>query len=115
MAGCGDGPVVGSHAAVETAAVFPGALHDGPRIPAGFPVSFDSPMAWSGSHFAKPSDYTIQLDELDVSEVESALQHFKGNSQSPASSRRSTLSQRWVSTAISCQGKTSPCRGWSPG
>ncbi|KAF4594687.1 TfdA family Taurine catabolism dioxygenase TauD [Ophiocordyceps camponoti-floridani] len=77
MAGCGDGPVVGSHAAVETAAVFPGALHDGPRIPAGFPVSFDSPMAWSGSHFAKPSDYTIQLDELDVSEVESALQHFK--------------------------------------
>ncbi|PFH55786.1 hypothetical protein XA68_17618 [Ophiocordyceps unilateralis] len=76
MPGCGDGPVVGSHAAAAAAA-FPGALHEGPRLPVGFPAVLDSPLAWSGYQFPRPSDYTVVLDEFDVSEAENALQWFK--------------------------------------
>lgn len=56
------------------------ALREAPRLPAAFPPVLDSPLAWSGSQFSSHSDYIVALDELDVREIEHALEKFKGTS-----------------------------------
>lgn len=89
MAGSGAGPVLGSHAASLPGPTFRAALNEGSRLPAGFPPALDSPLAWSGYHFAGQANYVLKLDEPAVAEVENALEQFKGGA--PGSSHDGCL------------------------
>jgi len=46
-------------------------------VPKGWPLSLDSPMAWSGGQFQGDHEYTYVLDEFEKIEIENALQSFK--------------------------------------
>ncbi|UNI14893.1 hypothetical protein JDV02_001473 [Purpureocillium takamizusanense] len=77
MACSGSGPVAGPRALSEAPTVFVPTVNDAPLLPAGFPNRLDSPMAWTGTDFAKHSDFILCLDDVDIKETEAALEHFK--------------------------------------
>ncbi|KJZ78315.1 hypothetical protein HIM_02353 [Hirsutella minnesotensis 3608] len=77
MTFCNAGPVVGSHFTTPPSITFPSALNDVPRLPATFPPTFDSPLAWIGRDFDNHSDYVLSLSSQDVTEIEDALRQFK--------------------------------------
>ena len=47
------------------------------RLPAGFPNQLGSPLVWDGQNLAQRFNWTYKLTELDVKEIDAALNHFK--------------------------------------
>ena len=50
-------------------------------LPAGFPPSLNSPLAWAPSELQHAGPTTLELTPADLSEVRTALSHFKGMDQ----------------------------------
>lgn len=52
---------------------------DGPNsaLPNGFPEKVEYPMCWKGNEIA-PSEYLHPISEIEVEEIEQALNSFKG-------------------------------------
>lgn len=74
MASCKAQPAMGP-AFTET---FPVPGTGGVGLPAGFPPSVDSPLAWTGLQFSDESQFIHMLSNDDVIEAETALCSFKG-------------------------------------
>ncbi|KAK0747947.1 hypothetical protein B0T21DRAFT_13632 [Apiosordaria backusii] len=60
-----------------------------PALPSGYPSQLISELAWTGASLAKSSDFTLQLAEEDVAEINAAVDHYKtldqdGNLVEPA-------------------------------
>ena len=47
-------------------------------LPDGFPREMRGNLVWSGTHNIEGAQYTFQLQDFQVAEVEQALKHFKG-------------------------------------
>jgi hypothetical protein len=47
-------------------------------LPDGFPRTMKGDLVWSGIHNIETAQYTFQLQDFQVAEVEQALKHFKG-------------------------------------
>ncbi|KAJ5752926.1 hypothetical protein N7520_009843 [Penicillium odoratum] len=47
------------------------------NIPAGFPQKLDSPLVWEGKEIEKRRDWIYQLSDLQLDEIDAALQSFK--------------------------------------
>jgi hypothetical protein len=47
------------------------------NLPRGFPLSVQSPLAWTGQQFDNRSDFIYHLDEEDRQEITGALDAFK--------------------------------------
>lgn len=56
----------------------PGTLAESAGLPAGFPKTVDSPLAWAGSEYTDESKYCLVLTQHDRKEAEAALEAFKG-------------------------------------
>jgi len=54
-------------------------------LPPGFPSKLDSELVWDGNDLAERYDWNYQLTLDDITEIESALRHFKGCYSSPNS------------------------------
>ncbi|KAJ5627942.1 hypothetical protein N7490_010170 [Penicillium lividum] len=48
------------------------------NLPAGFPQKLDSPLVWEGKDIEKRRDWIYQLSDLQLDEIDAALQSFKG-------------------------------------
>lgn len=46
-------------------------------LPAGFPTKLESDLVWDGNTIGEVFDWTYQLNEAEVEEIEAALSHFK--------------------------------------
>ncbi|OAA82474.1 TfdA family oxidoreductase [Akanthomyces lecanii RCEF 1005] len=46
-------------------------------LPSGFPNVLDSPMSWVGKRYSDIASYAVVLDPEDLTELNSALEHFK--------------------------------------
>jgi hypothetical protein len=71
-------PVISKHLA-RTEALVKLNLPRETSVPDGFPTAIDAPWAWSGAAL-KESDYVLQLSEVDIKEINSALTLFKSQS-----------------------------------
>lgn len=49
-------------------------------LPPGFPQQLRSKLVWDGNDLAESYDWNYHLTRDDLAEIDSALQHFKGNS-----------------------------------
>lgn len=49
-------------------------------VPSGFPEKIEAPWAWDGAEHQQCGDYVLQLEKSDIGEIENALKHFKGAS-----------------------------------
>lgn len=47
-------------------------------LPAGFPKQLVSDLVWEGRDLVGKYDWTYQLNDEEVGEIEAALQHFQG-------------------------------------
>ena len=48
------------------------------KLPKGWPLSLQGPLAWSTNSFLEESEYTYVLSPLEIAEVDTALSHVKG-------------------------------------
>ena len=48
------------------------------KLPKGWPLSLQSPLAWSTNSFREESEYTYILSPLEIAEVDAALSRVKG-------------------------------------
>lgn len=46
-------------------------------VPAGFPTELESDLVWDGSTISEKYDWTYELSETEVEEIEAALSYFK--------------------------------------
>lgn len=46
-------------------------------LPVGFPSRLDSPLVWDGADIATKYDWTYELNDEEVEEIEAALKHFR--------------------------------------
>lgn len=46
-------------------------------LPAGFPTKLESDLVWDGSTIGEKYNWTYELNETEVQEIEAALTHFK--------------------------------------
>lgn len=51
-------------------------------LPAGFPKKLVSELVWEGQDLVGKYDWTYQLNDEEVGEIETALRHFQGVSHS---------------------------------
>jgi hypothetical protein len=51
-------------------------------LPAGFPKKLVSDLVWEGQDLVGKYDWTYQLNDEEVGEIEAALQYFQGMSRS---------------------------------
>jgi hypothetical protein len=68
----------------------PGSLAESAGLPAGFPKTVDSAMAWTGSQFVCGDEYILHLTKDDIAEAEGALKSFKGTYCTPTARPRLT-------------------------
>lgn len=68
-----------------------GVLAPAPDLPAGFPETVDSPLAWTGGQYAGSSDYVLALTEEDLEELHDAADSFQGNVLRAELGEQSTL------------------------
>ena len=47
------------------------------ELPSGFPTQLKSDLVWRGDTIAQQYDWTYELTESDLEEIEAALAHFK--------------------------------------
>jgi len=57
-------------------------------LPPGFPERVEAPLAWHGDDMADTSKWAYELSAAEISELERALQHFKGSTPSPRTAKR---------------------------
>lgn len=50
---------------------------DVPALPPGYPAQLKSEMAWAGSDFRDPSDYTLTLSDAWKAEIRAAVESYK--------------------------------------
>jgi hypothetical protein len=50
---------------------------EAPSLPPGFPSELEAKMAWTGSSFQDPSEYTLVLDDTEKVELRAAVEHYK--------------------------------------
>lgn len=50
----------------------------GGAIPTGWPSQLRSPLVWKGSDFSDPGTFTYTLSVHEITEIEAALENFKG-------------------------------------
>ena len=48
------------------------------KLPDGFPARMESDLVWDGADIGSKYDWTYELNEQEVEEIEAALEHFKG-------------------------------------
>ena len=48
------------------------------KLPKGWPLSLQGPLAWSANRFRDESEYTYILSPSEIAEVDTALSHVKG-------------------------------------
>lgn len=48
-------------------------------LPPTFPAKLESPLVWGGKEMQKRTDWIYELNDAQLSEIESALKSFKGN------------------------------------
>ncbi|KAK5663657.1 hypothetical protein OQA88_4088 [Cercophora sp. LCS_1] len=81
MPASGTGPVITAAIAPiindSSRALAAQANAEAPALPAGFPAELRAKLAWSGSDFSGPLDYTLILDDADKLEIATAVEHFK--------------------------------------
>lgn len=46
-------------------------------LPSGFPSRLNSPLVWDGADITSKYDWTYELGEDELEEIEAALKHFK--------------------------------------
>ncbi|KAK4102453.1 Clavaminate synthase-like protein, partial [Parathielavia hyrcaniae] len=87
----------------------------------GWPAEVEGDLAWGPSSFTSDDDYTLTLDEADISEIRSGLQHFNGlelygNEVSPTTFPLPTLGPKLqrVALDIHCGKGFSVVRGLKP-
>lgn len=51
-----------------------------PALPAGFPPSFNHPLAWTSTQFSDETEYVCRLDNTEVAELRSGVDAFRGTS-----------------------------------
>ena len=49
-----------------------------PKLPKGWPLTLQSPLAWSTNSFREESEYMYILSPLELAEVDAALSRVKG-------------------------------------
>lgn len=49
-------------------------------LPEGFPQKLESELVWDGQKLAETYDWTYELNEQELEEIEGALQHWKSMS-----------------------------------
>lgn len=47
------------------------------ELPAGFPKQLESDLVWDGKDIADQYNWTYELNEAELHEIEAALAHFK--------------------------------------
>ncbi|PKS06559.1 hypothetical protein jhhlp_007307 [Lomentospora prolificans] len=74
------GPVIGSGNVLINAhkSLEPLRVQESSTLPAGFPASLETDLAWTGQQFQSSEDYILKLQPSEIVEVETALEHFKG-------------------------------------
>lgn len=66
-------------------------------LPPGFPASLNTQLAWTGEQFKNDDSYIYRLSAPEITEMESALQHFKcgfpqaRTSQAPPVAQKATV------------------------
>lgn len=74
-----NGPVIGfeSPLAATPHATEPRVVPGNSGLPAGYPRSVDTQLAWVGDQFKNDHSYIYRLSGGDIAEAESALVYFK--------------------------------------
>lgn len=73
------GPVIGSesHLAATPNALEPRIVSGSSGLPAGFPATLNTQLAWTGEQFKNDESYIYRLSSEDIVEAETALEYFK--------------------------------------
>lgn len=50
-------------------------------LPPNFPKRVDGPIVWEGKDWSGEDQWVYRLNELELREIDDALQHFKGGRQ----------------------------------
>ena len=72
-------PAIGSDGllAATAHALEPRVVPGSSGLPAGFPASLDTQLAWTGKQFKNDESYVYRLSADEIAEAESSLQYFK--------------------------------------
>lgn len=74
------GPVIGSSAPPQQSFSVPAPVVELSALPAEFPATVNSPLAWTGGDFADQLDYIHVLSKPELQELETALEGFRSTS-----------------------------------
>lgn len=72
-------PAIGSESllAATAHALEPRVVSGSSGLPAGFPASLDTQLAWTGKQFKNDESYVYLLSADEIAEAEAALRYFK--------------------------------------
>lgn len=72
-------PAIGSESllAATAHALEPHVVSGSSGLPARFPVSLDTQLAWTGKQYKNDESYVYRLGADEIAEAESALRYFK--------------------------------------
>lgn len=90
------GPVIGSENLLSAVpyALEPHVVPGSSGLPPGFPTSLNTQLAWTGEQFKDDESYICRLSTHDITEAESALQHFKCECSQARTSQAFPMAQK---------------------